>query len=616
MWKSFMKNKFDLFFEFVLKGGLIFSIFSIIFSIYNLSKNISPTLYVLILWYSFFFTFGIIYFLLDKKIQERINKSSLPNYVYNSNKVCMILFYINLLLIIFILSKSLYVKPLEYYFLVSTATTIIGFQIVSKRQLYTSHIYHILFMEIIPLAVVIRASSFLINPYLIGTDVPWHYHFIENIIKTAFLDPLAGQYYHYPFYHLFQSTIGVLIGFSQVSFNLINSMSSVISILIVYSIGKTAFNSSKIGLMFSLLLSISTMHIFLAVFNTSKIGGTTLFLLCLLLMIKKINYNDINTNILFLISAMAILMWHPEISSVLLIILGISSLGIIFTHKKSKFNYIFVLYGTVFLSYIIYTNVSLFKLIIQNVFINEPSSAELVQNLSDRVINIKFLFQTSFAYLGITAPAAAISYMGFNILKKRKEMDVFLLLSLFSLYVSPLIGVISGNFGLSPDRALTYISLLVLLICAVAIFRIFNFNDKYNLCIFLILFFIFTFSSVSSYLIGDANNFYNDDIPRGTIFTTDSNLASYNYLNKTPEKATIVSDYETIRYTMNPLRGFLSIPHRKKIYLPKYEEGFLVINEPNLRRLNWDDSLWGQNIITVQSFKNKTYDNGDLMIFV
>ena len=42
------------------------------------------------------------------------------------------------------------------------------------------------------------------------------------------------------------------------------------------------------------------------------------------------------------------------------------------------------------------------------------------------------------------------------------------------------------------------------------------------------------------------------------FYTTQANLASYSYLKNIPYDATVVSDYETIRYTTDPIRVFMN----------------------------------------------------------
>lgn len=607
-------------------------------SIYNLSKNVLPTLYTLIFGYSLFFALGILYFLLKKNGGEvRANNFSIFH-SYRSNRILQISFYIVAILILIVLNKSLYIKPFLYYLLISIATVIIGFQIISKQESDKKQIYTILFLQIIPLAIIIRGSSFLINPYLIGPDVPWHFHFIQKIIENGYLDPSAFYYYYYPSYHLTESMSGVILGFSEGSFNLINLSISVVSIIIAYLIGKEVFNNGKVGLMFSLLLTIATMHIFLVNYNMSKIGGTTLLLLCLLLLIKIYKSCNLKTNALFWTSTVPVFFWHPEISLILIVLLGANFLVYIFMRKKLKLNlaFIFTLYLIAYIVYPMYANTQLLTVIAQSTptekaepalvqssagqaiiqAIIEKAEPTLVQSFADRTITMGFLFQSFMAYLGITLLTFFVSYIGLKWLNKLNEVNLFILSSLIVLHIPLFITISSGSLVAVSERVLPYISLLLILIAAGAIFEIFKFKSKSSVVIFLMILLVFSFFSVSSYLIGDGNNVFNNKIPVQTTYTTESNLVSYKFLNKTPYNSTIVSDHETIRYTSDPIRGFYNLPERRIVCFPSIiDEGYFVINQPNLERKNWKDSSWGKEVIKNIRNTDLFYNNGDILIY-
>ncbi|MBA7620189.1 hypothetical protein ES703_27534 [subsurface metagenome] len=577
-------------------------------SIYNLSKNVLPTLYTFIFGYSLFFALGILYFLLKKNGGEvRPNNFSIFH-SYRSNRILQISFYIVAILILIVLNKSLYIKPFLYYLLISIATVIIGFQIISKQESDKKQIYAILFLQIIPLAIIIRGSSFLINPYLIGPDVPWHFHFIQKIIENGYLDPSAYYYYYYPSYHLTQSMSGVILGFSESSFNLINLSISVVSIIIAYLIGKELFNNGKVGLMCSLLLTIATTHIFLVNYNTSKIGGATLLSLCLLLLIKICKSRNLKTNALFWTSIVPLFFWHPEISFALLILLGANFLVYIFMRKKLELNLAFTtLYLIAYIAYPMYVSTRLFTVIVQSTTaivqsttaIVQSTSIEkaeytLVQSFAGQTITMGFLFQSFMAYLGITLLTFFVSYIGLKWLNKLNEVNLFILSYLIVLHILPFITISSGHLKVISERTFVYISLLLIYIAAGSIFEIFKFKSKSSVVIFLMILLVFSFFSVSSYLIGDGNNVFNNKIPVQTTYTTESNLVSYKFLNKTPYHSTIVSNCETIRYT---------------------DEGYFVINQPNLERKNWKDSSWGKEVIKNIRNTDLFYNNGDISIY-
>lgn len=573
--------------------GLSSCIFINVLSIYNLSIGRLPTLFTLLFTYSAFAELGIIYYILNHR------KKSLPNNFFNfgiSSKILHICFYIIIILTLLDLKDSLYIKSMLYYFLVAIATVIIGIQIIKGESNC-----NILFLNIIPLAMVIRGSSFIVNPYLIGLDTQWHYHFIEQIIKNGYLTESAGHYYYYPYYHIVQSISGVVLGFSKDSLNLINFFDSIISVIIIYLIGRNVFVSDRAGIICSLLLTISTTSIFLVVFNTSKIGGTTLFLLCIYTLITIYNNLDKKIEIIFWLSAAAVFLWHPEISFALLVILGADL--IIHTLIKGKFivGSRFMIYIMSYITYLIFVNMGLFSEIVGNIFIDRQQSPGLIQ-LFTGDINIEFLFQLSMSYIGITLPVFFASYTALKwldnvdkitflsnvVYQNGHKIYLFLLLSIMSLHILPFIGIISGNFGLNPERTLVYVSTILIIISSGAIFDIFNLTNKTGSILLIVTLFILSFFSVSSYIIEDGNKVLNDRIPIQLILTTESNLVSYKFLNKTQEKSVIIGDSGT----MSLSRGSFPLPNRTVEYLSSlYKDAYIVVNRPNLKMLGISNLL-------------------------
>ena len=213
---------------------------------------------------------------------------------------------------------------------------------------------------------------------------PWHYHTTNDIINSGFLDIKAQHYYFYPLYHIIHAITSLLIGFSKpLLFETFNLLTSLISVILVYVIGKELFGD-KTGLISALLYSILSATIFLTVFNTSKIGGTVLFLTCLFLILKKNKSNNYKIGILFLIAATALMLWHPEISIALILVLGADVVSQLITKKRIDFLSAFLFFLLIFLSYLIYVDIQLFINIVDSIFIDSSGPAmlnEMVQEV-------------------------------------------------------------------------------------------------------------------------------------------------------------------------------------------------------------------------------------------
>lgn len=601
--------------------GLIVCAVFIADSIYYLSKNSSPTMYTLIFSYSVFSALGIIYYILRDKFRtdkkNLTDLSSINNPIIN--KILQVTFYITIAVILSYLSISLYTKPLTYYFLISLATTIIGFQIISTQYINKKQVYIILFFEIIPLAMIVRFSSFLINPYLIGPDVPWHFHLIQSIIENGHLNPVAQQYYYYPSYHLSQACSQIIIGISANSFNLINMIISTVSIISAYLIGNEVFENKKIGLMSALLLGISTMHIFLVTFNTSKIGGATLLITCLFLLLRryKSSYVSKEMMLLFWIQSITLFFWHPEISFVHMLILGGYFLSVCIIRKEYYSISTFSLYLMWYMSFLLFINKSLFVDLVKDIFVEIPDSSLLIQTFSENSINYDLIIQLITSYLNITALMFVVAYVIIKWITSKKPMGFFFLILLMLIHLLPIIGITSGNFGADPARTFVYISFIITFIAAGGIFEAFDFRQKNNVLIFILILFVFSFFSMSSYLIGDGNDVFNDEIPIQTIFTTESTFASHKFLSETPKNNAILGDYETLRAISDPMRGFLHLDNQNIFrFSSEIINGFYLINYPNLKRLNFEDDFIGANIFNSLKTKNKIYNNRDICVFI
>ena len=193
-----------------------------------------------------------------------------------------------------------------------------------------------------------------------------------------------------------------------------------------------------------------------------------------------------------------------------------------------------------------------------------------------------------------------------------------ILFCLVGFVIFGVLSLLSGNFSLNPERSLLYYSTLTIFIFAYGIFKIFKSKQEKILPLLVILFFIFTLASTSSYFTGDGNNILNNQLPIQTLFTTQSNLETHKFLEKTPLESNITGDSDSLRYLTNPILGFYNLPNRK-IYSfnIKYmtNSSYFLINTPNLLRLNWENTENGKIVNELINEKNLLYSNGQVTIY-
>lgn len=594
----------------VLFDFLFIAIFPIlVFSIYKLYTSVTPTLYMLLFSYLTLFIFGLLFFYnFDKSFSNQNYISELINSrykIYLQTIFCM-LFFLFAIAALISLDNRTYTKCLLYYILVSLAALFLGLQIILLKDAHM-HFGKIILVQVLILGIIIRSSSFIINPFLLGADTYWHFNIIKYfIIPQGHLDLYAQHYYYFSSYHLSQTIGELIMGQGEYSFNLINISHSAVSILVCYLIGRS-LSGEKTGLICALIFSVATPMLTLLISNSSKIGGVTLALFCISLLIIIPNNHNFGRTITLIILAFSAITWHPELLF-LIITLGFASILVFIYSSNFRFNISAKLLIVMFIGFIIISIYYFYSHFNFSPVLNKELP-QMITIIPFGEINIHFLSQLLFAYVAVSFPVFFIPYYLSYKPNETSYCILILLISLIILHILPFLSIISSIFVLNPERTFTYIQIILLILMANSILNLFNTNKLSHLCSFMLIFSLFSFSSASSYLIGDGNDLFNDAIPKGTTYLSTSNLLVHDFLNKTPFEGIIYSDYETIRYISNPIRGIYNLENRKIAYFPSYGKGYLLLNSVSLGRLKWESTNWGQLIIE-SNYKNTLYDNG------
>lgn len=609
---------------------LIFTAIVAIFSIYTIRSM--PTLKVMLFSYSFFAFCGAFLYIIKKINASNAEQREKQLISKQINKLAMIIFFIFVILITLILNSSIYVKPLQYYVLISLAAVCLWVQIFIVRD-DEYFINKMIFLQVVLFAAILRLSTYIINPYLVGPDSYYHYYRISEIIDNGHLSLAASHYYYHPFYHLTHSISQIIVSNSIDVFSIINGLMSILLVFIIFLIGSEVIGK-RAGLISAFLLSILTMHLFLTVFNQGKIGGTTMFLLSLYSIIK---FNTVDNKlilaILFWLPSIAVFFWHPEISVALMVILG----GIFFVNKfitkesilpsqdtrehengegisLHKITYFapFLSYIMLFVAYMMFVNYNIFTTIVEGVFI-EKESTGLIQSMVGHEITNGFIFQTFFAYIGITYILFFGTYSGLNWLNQPTKNKSMILSSIIFIHLIPIATVLSGNFALNPARTLAYASILMVLLASDSIGNMFKFTSRPKVVVSIIFIFVIVFCSTSSYIVGDNNEVLNDEIPVQTTITTQSNVVVHSFLSRIPQNETLSSDYETIRIIADSERGLYHLPHKINIF-PSIAN-VTILNIPNLERMRWGQATL-ETYRSNGSLVNKLYDNRMIEIYL
>ena len=504
-----------------------------IFWAYYIFNSKMPTLYVLLFGYSLFSFLGVAYFLWKR---DHFDSDGASIYEPSSKSFLSfaLIFIIIYILWIFSIFGYIYTKPISYYVLSSIAFVLISLQIIFMREDQHDRYIPLILIQILAFALFLRISSYIINPNLIGPDTNYHFNNIQLIIEEGSSSPIFFHYYYFPSYYCTQSVAGILISFSKFSLEIINAFQSVIPIIIGYAIGKEIFGNSKTSLMSSLLVSVAPMGIFCSVYNTSKIGALSLFLMVVWIQLKIINSKKIEYLASFIVVLVALFFWHPELSlpvfGILFASLCASMLtvpsaienSVIIKKPPLYFSLSFILYTVIYLWYMMFIHTSLGEKIVDTIFF-DISGTTLINTTAATLIGeagFMYMIQLFFSGLGITVPLFFAVYLGFRWLLRPNRQVIFLLFIILFLHLNPLFGILSGKVGLGGERALIATSIMITILSAGGIIELFKMSQRKQIVLFILAMLILSFSSTSSYLIGDGNDVFNDQISIQIMYNT------------------------------------------------------------------------------------------------
>ncbi|EHQ34394.1 hypothetical protein [Methanoplanus limicola] len=539
-------GKYYIYFEYF--SALICFVFLLISVILFITSELK-TLGILMIGVSFFSLLGVINYLFRDN-RCKYNWTLARSVCFGKNNIYYLIFialYVGLLGILYF---ATYIKPIEYYILLSLFALMVIANIlyVSKKSSYN---VCVLLLFILVLAIVARASTYSINPYITGIDSYYHFNNINSVIVSGEISRDFDQYYHFPSYYYLYGICGNLLSFSKNTFQILNISFSVVSVLLAFSIARSTFNSSKSGLLAALLVSISTLSIYCVTFNQGKIAGISLLLLVILILISIHKYKSPKYPIILWFSLIALYFWHPEVSLPVILILGAYFI-LCFVYKlffcKNFYNtpFLNILIGGPLLTYILIYMYHLFVIntFLSNLIIHEISkegstgSMMTTSKLSILDMSINFFLQHFVSYLCISFVMFFLVIQLLLWLKKPSKLNILYSSIVVSIFLTPLLGLVTGKMSLGGERSLIVISTIILVFSSNSILRIICSLRKKNLnlinnripiiSVFLIFFFFFFFTTTSYYNF-DGNKIFNDEINIDKIYLTYEDRSALNF---------------------------------------------------------------------------------------
>lgn len=607
---------------------------SIVVVTLKLTLNIS-TIFIFVLENLLFILIGLFLFILICKRNISNNSCEIQTTIQKIRfKSLAIMIFVIIFFLLIVLKNTYYTKPLIYYILISMGISIIGIEIFFFKMSKSRS--NIILLQIIAIGSVIRFSNFIIHPYVYASDPYYHYSNTIKLINTGFLSSEFGHYYFYPLHTIFNG-IATIINNSEATFFLLPAtISIIISIIIVYLIGKFLF-SNQIGLLSALFLIFGNFY-FPSPSYQPTLFGINFLLLAIYSIFKNNRKNDISWWISFWLSALGTFFVHPVNTLVLLIFLGINfTFRTIYNHFNIKNTYNknqilrnapFISLVIMYIGYLIFVSTLLFESLIRGIFI--PDYVPPLATTASKTFSLSstYIIETFLNYIGNTSKLF-IMVIGFLLIIKKPTIErLTISILLLLLGFIPLLEVARGNFSLQSTRILLYYDVIAVFILGFGFYELVAaIKCRRSKFIFIFVCLIFmSFFSLSSYLLGDESEIISTEIPIQPLFTTDSTIASHHYLIKLPSGNNISMDYGTSSYIFGPEGRaplILENQHVNKFDIDSFMfDPYIVINyntmpkgtftNSGLFKINPDTIV--QNIEKKKKF-SKIYTNSVIDIF-
>lgn len=531
----------------------------------------------------------------------------------------LVLFLLSLTGTLLVLIDALYTKPLEYYVLISIAAAVIGLQATSANIRPRTVLF-----QIVALAFLIRMSSFLINPYLLGPDSYWHFNVVSENLAQGYLVEMGGHYYYYPSAHLLPGFLEALIGVYEEVYAVGNIVLSMVAVFMIYLLGKE-IAGERAGLISALLLSVSTFHISGSINYAPMVNGFSLVLVSLYILLKFRRPGGLAqytaTWISFWIAALFVFFTHPVTSMSLGLILGANIVAIRAIFKRNIGLTPFYSYAIGFTAYLMFVHISLFTKIVKVIFIEEESSP--LPAIEFVVPTARLLLESATSYFGSTLLLFLGTYGMLKWVEKHDINKITLILSVVVLYILPISSFIHGSSGLDPGRLISFVEGLIIVPAAVG-FLYLSAKIPHRLRPATLFLFIgaIAFFSTSSYVTWDSNDVYKEESQVPVSYLTQSLVASGAFLKIIPEEnKTIYTEHKTLIYLGHPARTVPGLGNDAIDWVwlkgPEAlnESGYFLVNVPYFDRDLWAGEKDRLSFMGLLEEKSRVYDSGDIIFY-
>jgi hypothetical protein len=449
---------------------------------------------------------------------------------------------------IWVLSRSTYTAPIEFYLAIGGAGGAVAVSAYSCGQLRPRGVL----IQIFLLAIILKFYFFYLNPYVYASDAFYQFGSVLGIATTGYVPGDLGHYTYFPGFSIFSDAGTNLLGLPIALFGATALAAPLVSIPVSFLIGRK-IAGSRVGLFAALLTTFSVFG-FLTTHYTPALYGFPFLLLSIYAVIQLRAHGGDLWLLVFWLAALATLFSHPVNALLLALILLVrfAYLGFLRGSRSSRratatpaLAYI-IAFGT----YLAFVALVSFDFFVQTLFAPTYSPplatapAEVLQHTTLYVI------QSAIAPLGLAVTTFLVGYGLLSTVGIDREEQRFFVLITVAFMALPAFEILAENFKTQSSRFLVYLVIPLAFLGAQGVVRMARLirSRRRAATFVLVLFVALGFFASSTYLTNNDTRFLFSDVPASTTHITESALASRSFLALVNPGGSVYMDGSSLNY--------------------------------------------------------------------
>jgi hypothetical protein len=449
---------------------------------------------------------------------------------------------------IWVLSRSLYTAPIEFYLAIAGAAGVVAVSAYLCGQFRPMGVL----VQIFLLAVLLKFHFFYLNPYVYASDAFYQFGGVLGIATTGYVPGDLGHYTYFPGFSTFSGEGASLLGLPIVLFGAIALVAPLVSVPVSYLIGRRVADS-RMGLFAALLTTFSVFG-FLTTHYTPALYGFPFLLLAIYSVIQLRAHGEDLWLLVFWLAALAALFSHPINALLLALILLVRF--VYFGYRKQprsarrSTTTPALAYSIALGTYLAYVALVSFDFFVQTLF--APTYSPPLVTAPTEVLQhtTLYVYQTAMAPVGLAVTTFMVGYGVLSTVGIRREEQRFFVLMTVAFMALPAFEIAAENFKTQSSRFLVYLAIPLAFLGAQGIARMARLirNPRRAAAFVVVLFVALGFFASTTYLTNNDTRFLFSDVPASTTHITQNALAGRGFLALVKPGTTIYMDGSTLDY--------------------------------------------------------------------